>query len=139
MIVNILSKSQFKSLISEGISDDVMYISILDPDNINSILPDNSNYKTFWFYDFEEKIGNYKIFNDDIAKEIIDFILSNKDKSKCVIHCTMGISRSGAVGEFINSILGSESDEIFQKRNPNIFPNILVLTILNKQYELCYN
>lgn len=139
MIVNILSKPMFEKWIvpklKENFDKDTMYISILDPDNPNNFFPDSDNYKTLWFYDLEEPVGNYKIFDEDLAKETLDFILNNKDKKMCVVHCSAGVARSGAVGEFVNDILGTDDWSTFKKRNPAILPNTLVKTLLNREYE----
>ena len=137
MKVKILSKKEFEDFIVPKIDEykDGFFISILDPDNPDNYFPDSDNYKTVWFYDLEYELGDYKIFNEDIAKELIEFILSNKDKKACIVHCSAGVARSGAVGEFINDILGSESWSDFKKRNPRISPNILVKTLLNKNYD----
>lgn len=112
--------------------DDIFFISILDPDFPDRLFNDCDNYKTWWFYDLEYEIGNYKPMNEKQAEEIYQFIKSNKDKKRCFVHCSAGISRSGAVGEFIQDILGTESYQDFKKRNPNITPNLHIKKLLNQ-------
>jgi len=140
MKVKILNKREFEDFIVPKVktekSDNIFFISILDPDNTDNYFPDSDNYKTIWFYDLEYEVGDYKIFNDNIAKELILFILKNKDKKSCIVHCSAGVARSGAVGEFINDFLGSQSWSDFKKENPRISPNILVKTLLNKNIEI---
>jgi predicted protein tyrosine phosphatase len=69
--------------------------------------------------------------NNEQAKQIIDFIEANKDKEICIVHCAAGISRSGAVGTFINDLYG-EPYEVFRMINPYIHPNSHVLSTLRK-------
>lgn len=140
MKVKILSKLMFEECIVPKLKDkwgdNCFFISILDPDNSENYFPDSDNYKTVWFYDLEYELGDYKIFNNNIAKELIEFILKNKNKSNCIVHCTAGVARSGAVGKFINNILGEENKKRFRKSNPHISPNRLVLKLLNKNYTI---
>lgn len=111
------------------------FISILDPDGESlPFHPDSDNYMTLSFYDLEEPVENYEIFTSEMARKIIKFVEANKEKKHCVVHCTLGVARSGAVGEFINDILKGESYREFKKRNPAIIPNVLVKTILNNEY-----
>lgn len=139
MKVKVVNKFIFEecvvSELGERWNNDCFFISILDPDNPENYFPDSDNYKTVWFYDLECQVGNYKIFDDEIAKELIEFILKNKDKSSCIVHCTAGVARSGAVGKFINNIFGEENKKQFKRSNPHISPNRLVLKLLNENYE----
>ena len=52
-----------------------------------------------------KKYQTVKAFNKEQAKELLQFIIENKDKKNCYIHCNAGISRSGAVGIFINDFV----------------------------------
>lgn len=65
------------------------------------------------------------LFTDQDAKTIYDFVKKNIGKH-FIIHCTAGISRSGAVGEFIQRVTESSYSE-FVRHNPNIHPNSFVL------------
>lgn len=76
---------------------------------------------------------NLKLFNENDANTIIDFIGSNVGRD-FVVHCTAGISRSGAVGEFIQRICGVPWKE-FLLSNPNIHPNTYVLKLLMREYN----
>lgn len=139
MTIIILNKDLFeKSVVTKLLnkwSDKAFFISILDPDNKESYFQDRENYKTVWFYDLEFELGDYKIFNSEIAKELVNFIDRNKDKKTCIIHCTAGVSRSGAIGEFIQRKLGTESMKTFRKRNKHIHPNRLVRKLLNIEWN----
>jgi predicted protein tyrosine phosphatase len=70
------------------------------------------------------------LFDYDDARKVIEFIKANKDKSHFFIHCTAGVSRSGAVGFFTRQLLKSDYQE-FTKQNPHICPNGFVLQTLN--------
>ena len=155
MKVNILSKSYFESQMkSHNITDDnvesfneVMFISILNTDdvgdNIGHFKNNHSNVLVLKFDDVEVDLNweedqhfyGAKAFTEDQAKEIINFITQNKHKKNCIVHCSAGISRSGAVGTFISDYFRADYKE-FKKRNPYIHPNGLVLRTLK---NLTYN
>lgn len=109
-------------------------ISIMDPEFKEPLYPDKDNYHTWWFYDVDEQIGNFKPIEDWQAKEIYDFIDSNRNKDVCFVHCAAGVSRSGAVGLFINDLMEQDYRE-FMKTNPNVQPNTLISSKLNKIYR----
>lgn len=149
--VSILSKGGFKTVLSHlNITDknveetDYVFISILNTDvvgdNIGYFENNKSNVLILKFDDIVEDIeikpGLFaKTITDNQSKEIISFIKSNKEKiiggSKCVIHCSAGVSRSGAVGTFINEYFSFDTN-YFNHFNQNIKPNPLVLKKLNK-------
>lgn len=96
------------------------------------------------FWDVEDKIGNYDVLDDELAKEIQNFILQNINEKFCV-HCRAGKSRSAGVGMAIECIkcfgvgdeakynyLTSFNSEI--KRNPRYTPNMTVFDKLVKEY-----
>jgi predicted protein tyrosine phosphatase len=107
----------------------MFFISILDPDTKEkSLFKEKSNYKTWKFYDLEYDIENYKGITFEQAEEISKFIRSNLYKT-LVVHCTAGISRSGAIGEYYWELLGGSYKTLMEKY-PNIMPNGRVLTYL---------
>lgn len=65
------------------------------------------------------------------ARDIVDFVLDNKDKDFHV-HCHAGISRSGAVGSFIAQILHHDTREFFAQ-HPHIHPQQRVLRMLKEE------
>lgn len=77
--------------------------------------------------------GDHQVFNDYKAKKLYEFIKRNKDKKLAIIHCSAGISRSGAIGTFIHDLYGTCSYDEFKKRNPMIRPNQHILSMLRKQ------
>lgn len=72
-----------------------------------------------------------KAFSPEQAKEMYNFIMANKEKKFCIIHCTAGISRSGAVGTFVSEVVGKNYLDL-KKENPAIQPNMHVLKLLRQ-------
>ena len=144
MKVFIMPKFIFEQAIDgiEKSSKDVFYLSINNPDDEDKtpIREDSDTFKSMWFYDIDEDIYDevkdftYKTISDEQLDELYDFIMKNKDKKNFVVHCTAGVSRSGAVGEFVNDLFGIPYAE-FRKQNPNIIPNTYIKKKLN---EKCY-
>jgi len=74
------------------------------------------------------------LFNKGHAKKIIDILnVAQKDieDSVLVVHCSAGISRSGAVGTFACDFCNLDYNE-FIKANPYIMANQHVLSLLRK-------
>ena len=86
-----------------------------------------------------EDLGNAILFNKDIAHAIMRFV--DDRQLPLLVHCTAGISRSGAVGEvlnwYFNRYLGRNlrDDEDFTQNNRQIQPNTLVRRIMLKVLE----
>jgi len=75
-----------------------------------------------------------KLFDQKHATKIIkflDIIQEEKEESILVVHCSAGISRSGAVGTFANDYCGLDYSELI-KTNCNIMANQYVLRTLRK-------
>lgn len=70
------------------------------------------------------------------AKRIADFVLRPGDNRPIIVHCTAGISRSGAVGEVLNwyfnrCLADHEADyREFGLRHPDLEPNAHVRKLL---------
>lgn len=121
----------------------VFFISINDTCGTDEkpYFENKSNVLVLFFDDVEKDMDIPHVGTDEIyhikaisskqAEQIIDFIELNKDKSTCIVHCAAGISRSGAVGTFVNDYFNGDYLE-FKKRNPYIHPNI---TVLDKLHE----
>ena len=144
MKVFIMPKFIFEQAIDgiEKSSKDVFYLSINNPDDEDKtpIREDSDTFKSMWFYDIDEDIYDevkdftYKTISDEQVDELYDFIMKNKDKKNFVVHCTAGVSRSGAVGEFVNDLFGIPYAE-FRKQNPNIIPNTYIKKKLNEKWN----
>ena len=81
-----------------------------------------------------EDLGNSILFNEDMAHAIMCFV--DDGKFPLLVHCTAGISRSGAVGEVLNWYFNryletnTADDEDFVKNNRQIQPNTIVRRIM---------
>ncbi len=152
MRVYVFNKRQFDQLMTDNfLSDgnveertDVMLISIVDTDQwIESKEPyfdkNHENVFNLQFDDVEHdgqpSPTNFdkgtKAFSEEQANNLFQFIKKNRDKATCIVHCMAGISRSGAVGAFINGYCRGDWEE-FKRTNPQISPNARVESMLNK-------
>jgi len=159
--VKVWSKLEMADMLKAGIAKhiergDVAIISILDTD-ADVLCPFHQNVLTLHFDDVTPKMafqyndGMYENMDNpdrkllaltaNQAEKIFSFINEVKNREEKVnlfVHCSAGISRSGAVGKF-----AAEFSEIdlykFHEQNPNIMPNGWVESMLwqeanNKKY-----
>ena len=77
----------------------------------------------------EHRLDDY-LMTEEQANEIIQFIEETKDMP-LVIHCTAGISRSGAVGAYA-SIVRDEEEAFWTEYEKYIHPNNHVLSLLKR-------
>ena len=83
-----------------------------------------------------EDLGNAILFNKDMALAIMRFV--DDGNLPLLVHCTAGISRSGAVGEVLNWYFNrylennTADDEDFEQNNRQIQPNTIVRRIMLK-------
>ena len=83
-----------------------------------------------------EDLGNAILFNKDMSLAIMRFV--DDGKFPLLVHCTAGISRSGAVGEVLNWYFNrylernAADDEDFEQNNRQIQPNTIVRRIMLK-------
>jgi hypothetical protein len=98
------------------------------------------------FYDATDKENlseddKKKLFSRKQAGEIIEFI-DRANKEDCddvlVVHCDAGISRSGAVGEFLNDYLRLNY-WTFLRVNPQVNSNKYVLRLLKEESQIGVN
>ena len=82
-------------------------------------------------YDLESKGYLYKAFTKEQGNKVIEFINNNIDKSKFIVHCSAGISRSGAIGRFIFDYFKSNGFNVKFPEHNNINPNGIVSRTLN--------
>ena len=137
--VFVVSKHHFNSILNEyKINDETVenfkdnaFISINDFTGSFSdhlLEKDHDNYISLNFDDITEEEqksptnkGQTKVISDEDIEKIVEFVKKHKDKT-FIVHCAAGISRSGAVGLFINDYFGYDYKE-FKKDNPYIIPN----------------
>ena len=143
MNVFVLSKQSFdelmkkKNITSENVESykQNFFISINDTCGTDEVpyFENKSNVKVLFFDDVDVDITTgektAKAFTKEQAIELLNFVEQHKDKGNCIVHCAAGISRSGAVGTFINDYFGGDHF-VFKKTNPYVNPNGHVLRTL---------
>ena len=102
---------------------------------------DADNLLILYFDDVDEGFPN--AMTPKQAKQIVEFVRIEDDRP-IIVHCTAGISRSGAVGEVLNWYFNRfEADDSdyrkFEIMHPDIVPNShvrrLLLTELQRNHE----
>ena len=88
------------------------------------------NLLVLFFDDVE--IEGPTAFTEEMAKQIVRFV-QMVDEHPLLIHCTAGISRSGAVGLAVAEQCGCVEE--FRRGNPDIMPNQLVLRKLRQVFK----
>lgn len=151
-MITVWSKKKFDQIMSEaGLTadnvvdkvDHAAFISIISPDipaESHYFERDTPNVLNLEFDDADEEIEKaYRhtmspvhLFSIEDANKIIDFVQSNIGMD-FYVHCTAGVSRSGAVGYFIRQMTNSNFED-FCIHNPQITPNGYILKILNEVY-----
>ena len=103
---------------------------------------DHHNFLNLWFDDITDDALYNKsyypscyLFTEKQARLIIEFCEYNQSKKNLFVHCFAGISRSGAVGTFINDIWGEESFQEFSARHPWLHHNPYVKMLLMREYR----
>lgn len=148
--VFVFSRSKFKEelrLLNDHQFIGTAFISIHSPatsghfDDVEVIVEDGPNVLNLWFHDVDPESESLTpkqlsdpelvFFDESMAGKIHAFIEKNIDKRQWIIHCTAGVSRSGAVGEYISDYL-ENSYRQFKRDNPQIKPNVHVKKLLEK-------
>jgi len=146
--VHIVSKMEFDYMMSANKIDDnnveqfsdFMLISIIDTQNRQGphFKENHENVINFRFDDVEHdnepsptQEYETKAFSKEQATQLYKFIKKNQNKKICVVHCMAGISRSGAVGAFVNDYCGGDWDQ-FKRNNRHIVPNPRISRMLNQ-------
>lgn len=120
------------------------YISILAPHWAKIFKKNSDHVITLVFDDISREYPDtlvegriLTLFSDDQAKQLIDFVEEfNKRPTDdtMYVHCRQGVSRSGAVGTFINEICELDSSQ-FNSDNPQLKPNPHVLNLLTYHWN----
>lgn len=170
MHINVISRTKFFELLNQkNINEsnvesfsDFAFISIINTtDKLYNkkeykIIPFEKNHSNVLVLSFDDVSytketviddgilnGTYisKPINKKQCKQIIEFVENNIYRKQLIIHCTAGISRSGAVGLFISDhYLDKSNRKIFEEDNAHIRPNFKVFSLLKTVYnELKYD
>lgn len=144
-------KQKFDDSNVENVND-IAFISIIGTENcqkyyLNEIeehffKENHSNVINLEFDDIDHDIDydGHKLLSlsNKQANDLFNFIENNIDKN-FVIHCRAGMSRSGAVGQFIFNMYNTHDKLIVKnKANGRIMPNANVLVLLKNQYYKKY-
>ena len=146
MIVRVLNKEHFELILprmriyNSNVEEqmDKAFISITDGYNTD-IHYFNKDYKNVLNLEFDDVTdrnsdGNI-LFNREHGSKIIEFVERNNHVETLYVHCLAGVSRSGAVGVFLNEIYGSETFYDFCNSNTKINPNFFILALLRRMYN----
>lgn len=147
--VRVLSKPEFNSLMGNNKVEDenveglenLALISINDTHGqwpVSWFDQDHPNVLRLWFDDVEHDLQTSptnphkcKAFSVEQAKQTFDFINENYEKD-FIVHCSAGISRSGAIGAFITDYFDWDRVK-FEKNNPYIHPNGRITRMMNNK------
>lgn len=143
--IKAISKVEFDSNFSDNkfnYYDYAAFISILDYDNneskYNLSIP---NFLQVKMWDIEDDIIKdgivvYTKPSDKELERIIDFIEDHKNKQVFIIHCSAGISRSGAIARYLLHRFHNEIDsKKFYKENKFIQPNLYIFYRLKEIFK----
>ena len=82
---------------------------------------------------------SYVYFDEEMAAKICAFVRRAHEESPArrdllLVNCLAGVSRSGAIADFVRIVLEIEHDG-FRRMNPQIIPNGLVRRLLFKAWD----
>lgn len=124
----------------KNIKDDCVVISITSTTakSIKANISTTYNVKDILFLVFDDVCGKIdelelKLFNKDMAKQILDFVDKHSDKL-IICQCEAGISRSAGVAAALSKIYNGTDDFFFKRYIPN---NLVYKTILELNYANC--
>ena len=154
-MVKVLSRILFWGMLKkQGITDsnvesqeNTYFISINSTEGSDSVpyfKENHPNVLTLFFDDCDEyikypKIGSNGDFievipmSEEQGLEVMEFVKKMGKNPNIYVHCTAGVSRSGAIGAFISDYLGIKWDE-FKKVNPYVLPNTHISSLMKKIY-----
>ena len=85
-----------------------------------------------WWAKIGAHIDPKKVFGPEHAKQIFSFVnqVNIMPIAKLVVHCNMGVSRSGAVGEFLANKFGFKLTS-----KHDLVPNPHIVKVLTQEWE----
>jgi len=149
MKYNIQIMSRYETILfdTKDLTEDYIIISINSTKGETHHKFKNNRIKNVIYLDFDditnEQYNKYNLTDSKLmelsqAKQINEFIDTYKDIVKnIVVHCSAGISRSGAVGCVLARYLNGDDLYLFQKGT--ISPNQYVSKLMCEAFNLEYN
>ena len=124
----IMAQARAEEIVAKGIP----IISILD--HKEPAIFNEGKTLTLWFGDLAPRTSHVHYpwspaMTLGQAWDIIKFVDAHKESPIMFVHCSAGISRSGAVATFITEMHKLDNDQ-FMKDNPQILPNNWVFNML---------
>ena len=122
----------------------VFVVSIVDPEEAPIFAQDTDRIITVRFHDLDpqwpvdperDPRPSYVFMSEEDAKRIVDHVVrfhEHPERWECLVHCMAGVSRSGAVGTFIQRVAGIPADH-FLTQNTGLHPNRYVLKLLMRE------
>lgn len=122
---------------TDTIDDNTEYHYFKTSDNVFNIEFDDLDKEVLYRIG-PEAVEQYehRCMTEDQAKQMVEFILRNKDKN-FYVHCSAGVSRSQAVIKFIHLNLSDDGRqfELNPRNNDYSFANGYVYSLLTKHYR----
>lgn len=103
LVKGIISRKELNIFYADFNKENVL-ISIRDPKSKPLSINHFSDTLMVDFWDIEEDIGSLKVINNEVARNIKDFILKHKNKT-FVINCEAGMSRSSGTAMAVECLL----------------------------------
>jgi len=119
-------------------------VSIIDPEEEPIFAADTDRIITVRFHDLDpewpvdperDPRPSYVFMSEEDAKRIVDHVVrfhEHPERWECLVHCMAGVSRSGAVGTFIQRVAGIPAEH-FLTQNTGLHPNRYVLKLLMRE------
>lgn len=138
--IQIMGKQECTLFSTQNLTEDCIIISINDMGH-NTVIYDNKhiiNKLRLHFDDIDKPIPQCQLMTLADTKKIKWFVDTYKDKiSNIIVHCTAGISRSGAVGCVISRYLNG--DDNYLLATGKYIPNKHVYKLMCETFGLEYS
>ena len=127
-----------------GIPANAVVVSIVDPEEEPIFEQDTDRIITLRFHDLDpqwpvdperDPRPSYVFMSADQARQIVDYVLrfhAHPAPWEFLVNCMAGISRSGAVGTFVQRVVGIPAEQ-FLTQNTGLRPNPYVLKLLMRE------
>lgn len=102
---------------------------LVNPKDITTDLLAKDGIRQYVFDDFDSPKPDSKTFNQQMARDMAQFIVDHKDVDCIVCQCDAGISRSSGVAAAISACFNLDDSKYFNS-NGKYIPNRLVYKLL---------